>query len=90
MYPEHKNNVIKYTKRLKECNYKVSINPIGVSSLSFEEIDELVIMCNEIGADTFSIVDTHGALGIKKFKKIFEMIHYKLNKDKTSSEVFIF
>tara|TARA_A100001015_G_scaffold320863_1_gene448871 strand:- start:3097 stop:4092 length:996 start_codon:yes stop_codon:yes gene_type:complete len=81
MYPEHINDVIRYANRLKECDYDVSINPIGVSNLSFNQINELITLCNEIEVNTFSIVDTNGALGIKKFKQIFEMAHHGLNND---------
>ncbi len=75
MYPEHEDEVRKYAKEIIDNDYKLFINPIGITTLTRNQIVRIIEVCNDIGVDALSIVDTNGALDKKIFLntlKIFE------------------
>lgn len=78
MYPEHAGQVRRYVKKLQTNGYKVAINPIGISTLSESEIFAILDMSNEENIDTFSIVDTHGALTVSTLAQLLCVLDERL------------
>lgn len=79
MYPEQEGEISKYAKKIKDNGYQLFINPIGISTLTRNEIVRIIENCNEVNADTLSIVDTNGALDKKSFLNILELLELRLD-----------
>jgi len=71
LYPEHINEVIKYSNKLIGYGYKLYLNLIAVTSYETGEIIKLLSRLNEsIDFSGLSIVDTYGALTEEKLLNI--------------------
>ena len=61
--------------------YQVYFNPIGVTSYDNDYLINLLSKISTSGVKGVSIVDTYGALSLKKFKKLFEIFNNNLPKE---------
>lgn len=67
--------------KLKEKGYKVFVQPVSVTSYTYEEMIELVSRVNRIMPYAMSIVDTYGLLDKDKLLKYLMIIHENLDKN---------
>ena len=80
-YGEHFPLLESYIKKSQDLGYAISINPIGVSTLSKDALKRIYEICNKFSVDTFSIVDTHGALKLNTFSNLIDFTLAELNFD---------
>jgi len=66
---------------LKEKGFKYFLNPIDVTSYSNNELIEVISILNTIDPVGVAIVDTYGALTMKRFNDILEIFETSLNKN---------
>jgi len=78
-YPEHVELVNEFSKKASDLGYSVSLNPIGISNYSLSELDKMIDLANSLKVQTFSVVDTNGALELRTFRNLLDRIVLNLN-----------
>lgn len=74
-------NALEYCRAIKEKGYKISVQPVSVTSYNAEEFVELVRKINKIDPDVVSIVDTYGLMHNKETSLYFDLLNSELNKN---------
>ena len=70
---------IEITEKLNNLNYKVSLNPVSVTSYSDSELSNLIKQVNNVKPERFYIVDTYGLMDINQTLKYFRLINDNLS-----------
>ncbi len=78
-YEEHMPHLERCIKKSQDLGYSVSLNPIGISTLSETFLKKIFEICNNFSVDVFSVVDTHGALRISTFFNLLNLLLRELN-----------
>lgn len=73
------NTVFPYLEKIKDCGYKLFINPTNIESYSDKEILDIIERVNKIQPYGFSIVDTNGVLKEKNIQRLFYLIDNNLD-----------
>lgn len=73
--------VIEFSKRLKELNYEISLNPVSVTTYSKEELLNLIELANDLNPQILYIVDTYGLLSTKETVELFKLFDKHLSKN---------
>lgn len=75
------NTVFNYLKKIKECGYKLFVNPTNIESYSDKELLNILEKVNKLQPHGFSIVDTNGVLKGKDIIRLTYLIDNNLNSD---------
>ena len=78
-YEEHIKDLEKYIKKSQDLGYIVSLNPIGITTLTRDTLQKILYLCNSFSLNIFSIVDTHGALRIPEFSDLLDFVRQELD-----------
>lgn len=78
-YPEHIEDVVKYTKRLNELGYEVFLNPINVTAYQAQEYKHLISNIVNIDIKGIALVDTFGALSFRSFYEYLDILKAEIN-----------
>lgn len=68
-----------FCKKIKEKGYKLFIQAVSITDYSDAEMLDYIREINEVGPDTFSIVDTYGLLDRRKLSSYFYLMDRNLN-----------
>lgn len=74
-------NAMKLSKTLKNKGYKVFIQPMVTASYSEDELVSLITKANEMSADAFYLVDSHGTMNKDELLKLFNIADKNLAPD---------
>lgn len=78
----HKRDIyeaLNFCKLIKEKGYRVFVQPMVTSSYSNEELLNLIKCVNNISADAFYIVDSHGTMSKEQLINLFNIADKNLN-----------
>lgn len=79
---EHRfNDEVEDLKIIKDKGYKLIVQHRNILSYSDEEIIHIIETINEIGADAYSIVDTHGSMYQQDVKRFVNLVIPRLRED---------
>ena len=70
-----------FCKQLQDKGYKLSVNPVSITTYSDMEMLELVEKINKLNPYTMSMVDTYGLMHKENMIKYFYLIDNNLNKN---------
>lgn len=74
-------NMTDNLKKIRDCGYKLFINPSNIASYSEEELLNLIDKVNKIRPFCFTIVDTIGVLKENDIKNLYKIIDKNLRKE---------
>lgn len=74
-------NAMRLSKTLKNKGYKVFIQPMVTASYSEDELVSLITKANEMSADAFYLVDSHGTMNKDELLKLFNIADKNLAPD---------
>ena len=75
---QHLMNALNVLENIKEKGYKVSINPVSVTTYTYKEYKELTKSINDIEPSIIYIVDTYGLMNRYQTMKYFEILNSNL------------
>ena len=75
------NSVLNYLKKIKDCGYKLFVNPTNVESYTDKELLSIIDKVNKLHPYGFSIVDTNGVLKERDIIRLAYLIDNNLNND---------
>jgi len=75
------NTITKYAQEIKNKGFRLSLNPVSITTYNKDELKILLETANNILPDIIYIVDTYGLLDEKKTKEYFEFFDKYLSKD---------
>lgn len=78
-YEEHLHLLENFILRTKAAGYSVALNPLAITTISHARLLEIVALCNRLQVDTFSLVDTFGALTLSTFEELLKLLHGSLD-----------
>lgn len=73
-------NALNFCSQLMKKGYKVFIQPVSITSYTFNEFKNLINKVNKINPFAMSIVDTYGLMYKEDLFKYFKIIENNLNK----------
>lgn len=82
-YYENMELLEKSVKKAKECGIDVYLNPLAVTTLTEEEMEEVYNYCNKLQPKGVCLVDTFGSLNFKSYIDTVNMMNTYLNKEIT-------
>lgn len=82
-YPEHLEEVKKYTQKLVELDYSVYLNPIALTNYDEKAFSALLIELETMPYTGISLVDTYGALSLSQLEMYLSVLKRRIPVDKT-------
>lgn len=75
------NGALEYCKQIQKKGYKVSVNPVSITTYSDIEMLNLIEQINQLNPYAMSMVDTYGLVDSSDIIKYFYLIDKNLNKN---------